>query len=309
MSDQHISSDAIERRRFWVSEIVKISGTFDDDSTRVESELMSEVEKFGLPSLLDHLRLCGDIPESYGHDTSEEKLYSKYTDILLAVAFRQIGLQSLVLTERADVADVEVIGNGYDFVADAKAFRLSRTAKNQKDFKIQAMDGWKHGKKYAVLVAPLYQLPNRSSQIYQQAIARDVCILSYSHLAILLRYGAEEGSEAAQELLVQVLQEISRLNPSKDSYAYWRAVNERMLGAGKLVEDLWKIEKQVTLESIAAAKEEGLRYLAEERARIMKLSRDEAIRQLIDVHKLDNRERQIRNVADTGLLDVRTMMD
>lgn len=306
MSDQHISAEAIERRRFWVSEIVKISGTFGDDSSRVESELMSEVQRYGLPSLLDHLRLCGDIPESYGHDTSEEKLYSKYTDILLAVAFRQIGFQSLVLTERADAADVEVIGSGYNFVADAKAFRLSRTAKNQKDFKVQAMDGWKHGKEYAVLVAPLYQLPNRSSQIYQQAITRDVCILSYSHLAILLRYGALEGSDAAQELLLQVLQEVSRLNPSKDSYPYWRAVNERMLGAGKLVEDLWKVEKRVTLESIAAAKEEGLRYLAEERARIMSLSRDEAIGQLINVHKLENRARQISSVADSGLLDVPT---
>ena len=29
----------------------------------------------------------------------------------------------------------------YSLVADAKAFRLSRTAKNQKDFKVQAMDG------------------------------------------------------------------------------------------------------------------------------------------------------------------------
>ncbi len=57
----------------------------------------------------------------------------------------------------------------YSFVADAKAFRLSRTAKNQKDFKVQAMDDWKHSKTYAMVVCPVYQLLTRTSQIYQQA--------------------------------------------------------------------------------------------------------------------------------------------
>jgi hypothetical protein len=41
-------------------------------------------------------------------------------------------------------------------IADAKAFRLSRTAKNQKDFKIQAMDSWKRGKPFAMVVCPIY---------------------------------------------------------------------------------------------------------------------------------------------------------
>src|ERR1039458_10300724 len=140
MDETYISVEAIARRRHWVSEIVQISGTFGDDSARVERELEEEVAVKGTPALLDHLRLCGAIPESYGHDTSEEKLYSKYTDILLAIAFRHLGLTSLVLTERADAADVEVVSPSFSFVADAKAFRLSRTAKNQKDFKIQAMD-------------------------------------------------------------------------------------------------------------------------------------------------------------------------
>jgi type II restriction enzyme len=91
--------------------------------------------------LLDHLRLCGNIPESYAHDSSEEKLYSKYTDCLLSEIFKFIGLRSIILKERSDTADVEAFAKNYSFVADAKSFRLSRTAKNQKDFKIQAMDG------------------------------------------------------------------------------------------------------------------------------------------------------------------------
>lgn len=182
-----ISDSAIQRRMYWIEEIVQISGHFGSDSTRVEAELSYEIGKNGLQALLDHLRLCSSIPESYNHDSSEEKLYSKYTDALIAAAYDAIGLKSLVLTERADAADVEVVGKDYSFVADAKVFRLSRTAKNQKDFKVQAMDGWKRGKPYAMVVCPLYQLPTRNSQIYQQASARNVCIFSYSHLSILVQ--------------------------------------------------------------------------------------------------------------------------
>lgn len=71
--------------------------------------------------------------------------YSKYTDCLLSLTYKALGLKSLVIKERADVADVEAFGKDYSFVADAKAFRLSRTAKNQKDFKVQAMHRWKRG--------------------------------------------------------------------------------------------------------------------------------------------------------------------
>jgi len=150
-----ISEEAIKRRNIWVDKIDKITGDFASNSEIIEEELGKELNINGVTGLLDHLRLCGNIPESYGHDTSEEKQYSKYTDALLAFAYKSIGLKSLVITERADVADVEGFGKNYSFVADAKAFRLSRTAKNQKDFKVQAMDRWKHGKPYAMVVCPI----------------------------------------------------------------------------------------------------------------------------------------------------------
>jgi type II restriction enzyme len=305
LATTRISQEAIERRNHWISEIVKISGAFGDDSSRVEKELADEVDGDGAPALLDHLRLCGAIPESYGHDTSEEKLYSKYTDALLALAFRSLGLQALVLTERADSADVEVVASDYSFVADAKAFRLSRTAKNQKDFKIQAMDNWKHGKKYAVLVAPLYQLPNRSSQIYLQAVVRDVCILSYAHMSLLVAYAQVAGQNAAQATLLTILKSISRLNPTKDSVTYWRAVNDAMLEVGDEMAQLWQIEREASAESLAVSKEEALRFLAEERERIMRMSHDEAIKMLVRVRKLDSREQQIAKVVDSVLLELR----
>jgi hypothetical protein len=300
-----VTESAISRRAYWVEEIRKLSGNFGDDSDRLERELVDEIKEHGASALIDHLRLCGGIPESYDHDSSEEKLYSKYTDSLLAEAFKAIGLQSLVLKERADAADVEVFAETYSFVADAKAFRLSRTAKNQKDFKVQAMDGWKRGKPYAMVVCPIYQLPNTSSQIYQQASTRNVCVFTYSHLTMLVCFSLLEGKPKAEEVLHEVFKTIPALNPSKSASSYWLAVNKTMLGFSDKIEDLWKAEKQAAVESIAVAKEEALTFLANEREKIMRMGREEALLELIRVHKIEGKINAIRSVAENGILEMR----
>lgn len=184
-----ISQAAIANRARWIDNIQNFSGNFTAKFSKIQSKLSTELSKAGCAGLLNHLRLCGDIPESYGHDSSEEKLYSKYTDALLSEVFSFLGLKSAVIQERGDAADVEVVAKDFSFVADAKAFRLSRTAKNQKDFKVAAMHEWKRGKTYALVVCPIYQLPSKASQIYHQASALNVCILSYAHLAVLCAYG------------------------------------------------------------------------------------------------------------------------
>lgn len=300
-----ITQKAIQRREYWVEEIQKISGTFGDTSERLENELSEEIMIEGVGSLLDHLRLGGNIPESYGHDTSEEKQYSKYTDALLSETYKSLGLKSLVLKERADAADVEAFAKNYSFVADAKAFRLSRTAKNQKDFKIQAMDGWKRGKPYAMVVCPIYQLPAKSSQIYEQASSRNVCIFTYSHLAMLVSFSLLEGKELAEELVHEVFKAIPMMNPSKDASTYWLTVNKAILGFSERIDELWKIEKQAAIESISIAKQESLTFLATEREKIMRMSHEDAIKELIQVHKIESRISVINSVSNNNLLGIR----
>jgi HindIII restriction endonuclease len=273
--------------------------------SRLESELQAEIKRDGYGALLDHLRLCGDIPESYGHDSSEEKLYSKYTDALLAETFKSVGLKSIVLKERADAADVEAFANSYNFIADAKSFRLSRTAKNQKDFKIQTMDGWKRGKPYAMVVCPIYQLPTKSSQIYQQASVRNVCIFTYSHLAVIVEFSLIEGGSRAEELIYEIFRVIPAMNPTKDVSAYWLPINKTMLAFSKSIEGLWKNEKQAAVESIKIAKEEALTFLANERASILQMSYDEALAELIKINKIESRIRVIQALSDNGLLNIR----
>lgn len=300
-----ISDKAIKRREYWIEEIRKLSGNFGNDTDRLEKELEAEINTNGISILIDHLRLCGNIPESYGHDSSEEKLYSKYTDILLSLTYKALGMNSLILKERADAADVEAFAKDYSFVADAKAFRLSRTAKNQKDFKVQAMHGWKRGKPYAMVVCPIYQLPNTSSQIYQQATTQNVCIFTYSHLALLLNYSETEGKTKAQNLLHEIFKIIPALNPSKNATDYWLAINKTMLSFSKKIEPLWTVEKSVAAESIEVAKEEALTFLAKEREKIMRMSHQEAIQELIKVHKIESKIKTIEAVSDNELFTIK----
>jgi type II restriction enzyme len=291
-------------RTYWIAEISRLSGNFGVDSDRLEQGISKEIEREGIAPLLGHLRLCGVIPEGYGHDSSEEKLYSKYTDIVLHEAYTAMGFTSMVLKERADVADVECVCPQYGFVADAKAFRLSRTAKNQKDFKIQAMENWKHGKPFAMVVCPVYQLPSRTSQIYQQAAARSVCICTYTHLAVLVRYAETVGRDDAIALLHDIFRAVEAMNPSKDAWAYWQVVNRIFLDSDDRVAPLWREEKMASIESMKIAREEALTFLAKERERIMQLTRKDAIKEVLKWRKIENRIQTVQSVTDNGLLDL-----
>ncbi len=170
---------------------------------------------------------------------------------------------------------------------------------------MQAMHGWKRGKPYAIVVCPMYQLPVKASQIYQQASVHNVCILTYSHLALLVSLAQNAKPKSAEDLLNTMLKTVPALNASKDATPYWLAINRTMLDYSKKIETLWQSEKQAAVESIVAAKEEALTYLANERARLMSLSHAAALTELVKAHKLESRQRVIEAIADNGLLAIR----
>ena len=179
---------------------------------------------------------------------------------------------------------------------------MSRTAKNQKDFKIQAMDRWKYGKKYAIVVCPVYQLPARASQIYEQASTRSVCIGTYTHLAVLSRYAYVTSTKKAMTLMKEIFESVNAMYPSKDAASYWQVVNRTMINFEDCISDIWNEEKKASADSIKFSKTEALSYLAHERERIMKLSKYEAIREVLKSSKIENKITAINSVGDNGLL-------
>ncbi len=221
---------------------------------------------------------------------------------MLCEAFRFLGLQSTVLAGRADCADVEAVTNQYDLVADAKVFRLTRTAKNAKDFKISSLHRWKYGRQYATVVCPIYQLPSTRSQIYQQATSLDVCILSYSHLATLVNY-VSAGFGSGAGALRSLLDVTSVANPSQSSVDYWTAMNRALLDIDRHnMPRLWAQERRANFEAISHAKVEGLTHLAAQRTQLMSLSHADSICMLVTMKKIDTREQWIQAFADNQLL-------
>ena len=77
-----------------------------------------------------------------------------------------------------------------------------------------------------------------------------------------------------------------------------------MLSYSDAIMPMWEYEKLATAESIVAAKEEALTMLAAERERVMRMSRDEAIRELVLDRNVDGREDKVRSVSDNGILSM-----
>lgn len=242
--------------------------------------------------LSENLIQCGVLPEMFEHDSSEEKLWAKYSDIMLAKSLNFLDIEAEVIGARSNSADVFAKAKNYTLVGDAKTFRLSRTAKNQKDFKVNALDSWKQGNNYAMLLAPLLQYPTRKSQIYAQAIDKNVTLISYTHLHFLLDFYKNQSLQP----LWEVGRQLSKLPKSEhqNADAYWQAIDEAFISVvEKQITDL-NMYKQFEIEKTKALGEEGIVFWQEKIASFQKLSKEEAIKLLIKSEKI---EAKIKTIA------------
>jgi hypothetical protein len=245
--------------------------------------------------LAEEIVQVGILPEVFDHDSSEEKLWSKFSDVMLADCLNSLGLESQVIRTRGNSADVYSKTDDYTLVSDAKCFRLSRTAKNQKDFKIKALDDWRREDTFALLVAPLYQYPIDRSQIYPQAITRNVTLLSYTHLRFLLEKGLSGTLQPLWEIGRTLNKEYSTTE-KQTGLAYWEAVDGTMCTlCGVEVSEL-KNYKQAEIDKTRELGQEGIRYWQSRIEAFQQLSRDEAIRVLIKSQKIEQKIQTIEKV-------------
>ena len=117
-----ISAESIDFRRENLEDIKTNSyPDLQQYSKLIEIKLRNFKEEKGLDCFIDLFRLSANIPEPLKPDSSEEKVYSKYTDTLLCLMFNFIGIPSEVLAARSDSADVVSVDKQYglDFVSDA----------------------------------------------------------------------------------------------------------------------------------------------------------------------------------------------
>lgn len=269
-----------------ILKIADVKNAFD-----ILEKKFAEITKSELSSSLLE---CGIIPESLAHDSSEEKLWAKYCDILLAHTWTYLSIPSEVLRARGDSADVFGKTLAYSIVGDAKAFRLSRTAKNQKDFKVRALDDWRKSNTYACLVSPLYQYPKRFSQIYEQAIELNIVLLSYIHLKFLLDHVNGQNLDSLWRIG-------SELPKSKSAQQYWEAIDRTTCEIVGTSEDTLKSYKRQGIEKTKELGKEGIDFWESRVDNYQGLSQAEAIARLIRAEKIETKIQTIKRAIDIAV--------
>ncbi|MFY7788003.1 MAG: HindIII family type II restriction endonuclease, partial [Thermoflexibacteraceae bacterium] len=86
---------------------------------------------------------------------------------------------------------------------------------------------------------------------------------------------------------------------------YWITINKTMLTFSAKIQALWEIEKGVATESIAVAKAEALTFLAQEREKIMRMSHQEALRELLNVYKIESKMNIVTEISDNELFTLK----
>lgn len=246
---------------------------------------ISELTKI---SLKKNIIECGILPEMFDHDSSEEKLWAKYSDIVLSLALNYLDINSRVLGARGNSADVLGETDAYTLVADAKTFRLSRTAKNQKDFKVSALDSWRENNNYAFLVSPLVQYPTKKSQIYKQAIEQNVTLISYTHLYFLLEYYKKCDLSYIWNTGNRLKEKLSDGQKS-DANEYWNQIDSAVCKVlKKQKKDLIEI-KELEISKTEEIGKEGIQYWEDQIQKFSKLSKKEAVNLLVKSHKIESK--------------------
>lgn len=276
----------------------KIKAYENDDFITASKEMQATIFAASRNDVINLITDIGIIPEDIVHDSSEEKLYSKTSDILFAKALDCMGFDVKVLRERADSADIVAKSkyHSYSLVGDAKVFRLSRTAKNAKDFKVDSMAQWRGNNDFSVLACPYYQYPMSSSQIYKEALNGNVMLLSWEWLYIMLSEGVYENRTTN---LADIWNQSSIIGDhitvpkQKDCFLTQQDKNIcNIIGISedKLNHYLSKIKKKLC--------ERGnteILYYKNEIERVKNLDRDKAIEELLSKMKLNSKIKTIQN--------------
>ena len=98
----------------FIFKIAKSRNAFD--------QLEEYLSSFDKEILCENLIQCGVLPEMFEHVSSEEKLWAKFSDIMLSKALNHLGIKSEVLGARGNSADVFGKTKEYTIVGDAKTF-------------------------------------------------------------------------------------------------------------------------------------------------------------------------------------------
>ena len=173
------------------------------DTEAIEKLFTEEIEH--LDNTAFSFLLChnGYIPEFYGHDSSQETLFSKLIESLVCEWAKRIGFrESILQKQKSNKEDITIRKDNLVIVCDAKSFRLGRSqaAPNVKDtVKKAAYLSWLDQYDSSNRVGGLITFPSlhdwqRQSEAYKYFTegAPPIMLLFYEQLSFLLINGYSE---------------------------------------------------------------------------------------------------------------------
>lgn len=202
----------------------KIAATFEKD-------LLNKTDE----EIISILICAGFIPDLYIPDSSEETLFSKLVEVLLAVWAKKMGFKSEYIKQKASYEDVNITICNKVVVCDAKSFRLGRSQKapNVKDFlKLADIEKWLN--RYSNRLGGLITYPDThewfsGSDAYQYCTAKRVptVMLPYKYLALLLYFKNKYNTEDLKELWnYEKLFPVEITKREDNKQCYWKVINK-----------------------------------------------------------------------------------
>lgn len=271
------------------------------DFQQASSKLQDTIFNLIKADILKLIVEIGTIPEDIGHDSTEEKLYTKASDILFAKALKEMNMEVSVLTQRADCADIVAQSHyhRYSLVGDAKAFRLSRTAKNAKDFKVTSMAHWRGDCDFSVLACPYYQYPKSTSQIYKDALDNNISLFSWEYLYILIKEGIKEDSSTnLKELFNQSAIIANGTTVGNAKANFLQQQNKNIADIIKMPHNKFASHFEDIKKMLVKRGYTEISYYENEISRIKQLNREDAINELLKSMKLDSKISTIKQFIE-----------
>jgi hypothetical protein len=149
-----------------------------------------------------------------------------------------------------------------------------------------------------MLVSPLTQYPTRVSQIYEQAIEKNVTLISYTHLYFLLDTYKNQNLQTLWETGNRLKIELKKTEFTS-SELYWKAIDETICSCvGKQLIDL-ELYKKLEIEKTKEIGKEGILFWKNKIEEFNKLSREEAIKLLIKSEKIEAKIKTIEKAINT----------
>jgi len=193
---------------------------------------IKDLDDKDLAILLIH---SGFIPDQYGDDSSDETLYSKLVEVMVAEWGQRLGYLTSLPTAKASVEDVTFVHGDAVIVSDVKSYRLGRSqqAPNVKDvIKAEDYNKWLGNRTESLKCGGLVVYASRfdfvkGSDVYlyasNAAPQRRILILFFEHLAFLLINKDKLNNRKIFDILDRY--PIFFPKPEKSRAAYWKTTN------------------------------------------------------------------------------------